>query len=52
MPWMNETWFRDHLAARVKHYRETPEFAVLRERDDFRSLIREYEEYFNQSPLV
>ena len=51
-PWMHENWFRDQLDARVKHYRETPEFAVLREREDFRSLIREYEEYLNKSPLV
>ena len=44
-PWMHENWFRDQLDARVKHYKEAPEFAVLRERDDFRDLIREYEKY-------
>ncbi|MBQ2279222.1 MAG: hypothetical protein II333_11690, partial [Clostridia bacterium] len=52
LPWMHENWFRDKLIAHVKHYKEAPEFAVLREREDFRSLIREYEEYLNKSPLV
>ena len=45
LPWMHENWFRDQLDARVKHYKEAPEFAVLREREDFLNLIREYEEY-------
>ena len=45
LPWMHETWFRDQLAAQVKHYKDAPEFAVLREREDFLSLIREYEDY-------
>jgi len=45
LPWMHENWFRDHLAAHVKHYREAPELAPLREREDFLSLIREYEQY-------
>lgn len=45
VPWMHENWFRDQLAARVNHYKEAPELAVLREREDFRDLIREYEEY-------
>ncbi len=45
MPWMHENWFRDQLIARVKHYKEAPEFAVLREREDFLALIREYEDY-------
>lgn len=43
LPWMHENWFRDKLIARVKHYKEAPEFAVLREREDFLALIREYE---------
>lgn len=45
LPWMHENWFRDQLIARVNHYKEAPEFAVLREREDFLTLIREYEEY-------
>ena len=48
LPWMHEGWFRDQLAARVKHYREAPEFAVLREREDFPALIREYEQYLDE----
>ena len=44
LPWMNETWFRDQLVARINHYKEAPEFAVLREREDFLALIREYED--------
>lgn len=44
LPWMHENWFRDKLIARVKHYKEAPEFAVLREREDFLTLIREYED--------
>ena len=47
-PWMHENWFRDQLDARVKHYGEAPELAVLRERDDFHDLIREYEEYLSK----
>lgn len=45
LPWMHEGWFRDQLIARVKHYKEAPEFDNLRKRDDFLGLIREYEEY-------
>lgn len=45
LPWMHDGYFRDQLIARVKHYKEAPEFAVLREREDFLALIREYEEY-------
>ena len=45
LPWMHEGWFRDQLIARINHYKEAPELAILRERDDFRNLIREYEEY-------
>ena len=45
LPWMHENWFRDQIIARVNHYKEAPEFAVLREREDFLTLIREYEEY-------
>ncbi len=45
LPWMNETWFRDQLVARINHYKEAPELAVLREREDFLDLIREYEQY-------
>ena len=45
LPWMHEGWFRDQLIARINHYKEAPELAVLRERDDFRNLIREYEKY-------
>lgn len=48
LPWMHENWFRDQLAAKVNHYKEAPELAVLREREDFRDLIREYEEYLEQ----